>query len=76
MFNCIVIIEISVINLKLLQSYIKSGLYDTNNGLTKNYMQAISRNTTLLIDDDGNNIRIALENKVRAVHFDTKNIKK
>jgi hypothetical protein len=76
MFSFIVIIEISVINLRLFQSYRKSPLYDTNNGLTKNCLQAISRNTTLLIDDDGNNIRIALENKVRAVHFDTKNIKK
>lgn len=39
-----------------------------------NLSQAITRNTTLLVDDDANNIRIAFENKVRAVRFDPKNI--
>ena len=39
-----------------------------------NLKQAITRNTTLLVDDDANNIRIAFENKVRAVRFDPKNI--
>lgn len=39
-----------------------------------NLSQAITRNTTLLVDDDANNIRIALENKVRAVRFDPKNV--
>lgn len=39
-----------------------------------NLSQAITRNTTLLVDDDANNIRIALDNKVRAVRFDPKNI--
>lgn len=29
----------------------------------------ITRDTTLLLDDDGNNIRIALANKVRAIRF-------
>lgn len=49
---------------------------DTNGELTTNFFQVISANTTLLIDDDGNNIRVALENKFRAVHFDPKNITK
>jgi len=29
----------------------------------------ISRSTSLLIDDDATNVRIALENKVRALYF-------
>jgi len=33
----------------------------------------ITRNSTLLIDDDGNNIRVALANKVRAIRLDPNN---
>ena len=33
----------------------------------------ITRNSTLLIDDDGNNIRVAMHNKVKAVRLDPAN---
>ena len=31
--------------------------------------QSITRNSTLLVDDDANNIKFALQNKVRAIRF-------
>ena len=36
----------------------------------------ITRNSTILIDDDANNCRIAIDNQVKAVHFDPTNINK
>lgn len=38
--------------------------------------KTITRNSTLLLDDDANNIRIALSNKVRAIRFIPENIQK
>lgn len=38
--------------------------------------KTITRSSTLLLDDDANNIRIALSNKVRAIRFIPDNIQK
>ena len=37
--------------------------------MTKNSDLNITKNTTLLVDDDANNIKLALEDNVRAILF-------
>jgi hypothetical protein len=54
------------------QSYMASAAEE----LAEQYDMKITRSSTLLIDDDHNNIRVALENLVRAVHFNIYDIRR